>query len=315
MEKEEELDEEEPEDENEDSDDNPRNNSYIEKKQTSGGSPGVLLISFFLIIIVLGFVLFGFSNLSLWVGAIAVIIILSLSIGINSQWEEAIILRLGQFNRTVEAGLYFKIPILESAIKRDMRTTTEKLERQEVITKDNISVFIDTVLFLKVSDSKKSIIAVDDYRYAMFQYAQTAMRSHIGQSTLDDLLSKREAVAKTIAKDINEHISRWGVSIVNLEIQDISLPKNMKRVMARQAEAEREKRGVIIASEGEVIAAKNLDKASRTLGHSKFGMKLRELTTIKDVSADGNSVIFYPTEMGMKTASAALSKSRKKPKE
>lgn len=306
--------EEDSEDEEQEEEEEEETEDESDDDDTSSGVSGLLPLGGILLVIVTAFLIFGGSDFNWFylVYAGVALIVVYATVNINSAWEEAVILRLGKYNRLKKEGLFLKIPFIETVIKRDMRVNTEKLEKQQLLTKDNISVFIDAVLFLQVTNSKNSILNVKDYKYAMFQYAQTAMRTHIGQSELDELLAKREKIATTIKEDIDKHIKNWGIQVTNLEIQDISLPENMKRVMARQAEAEREKRGVIIASEGEVIAAKNLQKASKILGGSKFGIKLRELNTITDVSADGNTVVFYPTEMGMKTASSALSRIKKK---
>lgn len=224
------------------------------------------------------------------------------AVRMNNQWEEAIILRLGKYIRSIGPGIFFIIPFIESAITRDLRIRTMDIPRQNVITKDNISVGVDAVVFLKVVDTKKSIVNIQDFVYAVKQYAQTSLRNVIGQRNLDELLEKRESIAKSIKGIVDEQADKWGIDVINVELQDIELPEDMKRIMARQAEAEREKRGVIIASEGEVEASKNLLKAANTLMQSKkqVAVRLRELATISDVSQDqSNTIVFYPTGMGM----------------
>ncbi len=186
---------------------------------------------------------------------------------------------------------------MENAIKRDKRIRTLDIAKQQVITHDNISVGIDAVVFLQVIDTKKSITDIQDFVYSVQQYAQTTLRNVIGQKDLDELLSQREKVAEEIKKIVDETTIRWGIDIISVELQDIALPEDMRRVMARQAEAEREKRGVIIASEGELQAAKNLREASDELAKSKYSYALRQLQTISDVSQDqSNTIIFAPTE-------------------
>ncbi len=236
------------------------------------------------------------------------------AVRMNNQWEEAIVLRLGKFKRTVGPGIFFVIPFIENAISRDLRIRTVDIPKQEVITKDNISVGVNAVAFLKVVDTKRSIINIQDFLYAVKQYSQTTLRNVIGQKELDELLEKRESIAKSIKTVVDEESDKWGIDVIKIELQDIEVPEDMKRIIARQAEAEREKRGVIIASEGEVIAAKNLTKAADTLMRSKgkIGVRLRELATISDVSQDqSNTIVFYPTGMGLDTVVAGTALSKK----
>ena len=270
---------------------------------SSAGSSVAALIAFVPSLI---FFLFGVLVTILGNGGLGIIIIftgivlgvlISAAVKVNNEWEEAIILRLGKYNRNVGAGLFFKWPILEQAIKRDKRIRTLDIPKQQVITKDNISVGIDAVVFLKVVDTKKSIIEIQDFVYSVQQYAQTTLRNVVGQKDLDELLSKRDKIAEDIRKIVDEVSDKWGIDIISVELQDITLPEDMKRVMARQAEAEREKRAVIIKSEGELIAAKKLMEASKELEKSKYGFALRQLNTISDVSQDqSNTIIFAPTE-------------------
>ena len=205
------------------------------------------------------------SNVSLFFAVIVVIYIVASMIRVNNEWNESLILRFGKFNRTVGGGLYFIVPIIDTAIKIDKRVTTIELAKQSVITKDNISVNIDAVAFIKITDTKKSIIGVQNYRNAVDLFAQTTLRNVLGQMTLDELLAKRHEAAERIKDDLDKAASDWGIDIIRLELLDIQVPEDMKRIMARQAEAEREKRGVIIAAEGELEAAKNLAEASRPL--------------------------------------------------
>jgi regulator of protease activity HflC (stomatin/prohibitin superfamily) len=263
--------------------------------------------------------LIAYYTLNVWMAVLGFIIatLLYSSVRMNNQWEQAIILRLGKYVRTVDAGIFFVIPFVESAITRDLRVRTLDIRKQQVITKDNISVGVDAVVFLKVVDTKKSIVNIQNFIYAVKQYSQTTLRNVIGQKMLDELLEKRESIAKAVKGIVDEQADRWGVDVEGIELQDIELPEDMKRIMARQAEAEREKRGVIIASEGEVAAAKNLKIAADTLMKSKgkIGMRLRELATISDVSQDqSNTIVFYPTSLGMDSvvSGTALAQSRKK---
>ena len=264
-----------------------------------------------------GWLWFSFSNIWFVIAGFIIASILYSSVRMNNQWDEAIILRLGKYVRTVGAGIFFIIPFIETAITRDLRVRTLDIRKQQVITKDNISVGVDAVVFLKVIDTKKSIVNIQNFIYAVKQYSQTTLRNVIGQKMLDELLVKRENIANAVKTIVDEQADKWGVDVEGIELQDIELPEDMKRIMARQAEAEREKRGVIIASEGEVEAAKNLKKAADTLMSSKgrVGIRLRELATISDVSQDqSNTIIFYPTGMGMDSvvSGTALAQSKRK---
>lgn len=226
-----------------------------------------------------------------------VIAILGAAIHINDQWEEAIILRLGRFNRLQKAGLYFTIPFIERAMPVDTRIRTMDIPTQEAITKDNISVRVDAVVFYKIEETKKALMNVDDYMYAVRQFSQTTLRNVVGEKDLDQILERREEVALAIEESVDEVSQEWGINIEKVELQNIELPEDMKRIMARQAEAEREKRGTIISSEGELEAARNLSEASKILEQSKYGYKLRELETISDLSQDiSNTIIFSPSE-------------------
>jgi len=264
-----------------------------------------------------GWLAYTLSNMWLLLFGFILASILYSSVRMNNQWEEAIVLRLGKYVRTVGAGIFFIIPFIESAISRDLRVRTLDIRKQQVITKDNISVGVDAVVFLKVVDTKKSIVNIQNFIYAVKQYSQTTLRNVIGQKMLDELLEKRESIAKSVKGIVDEQSDKWGVDIEGIELQDIELPEDMKRIMARQAEAEREKRGVIIASEGEVEAAKNLQKAADILMESKgqIGVRLRELATISDVSQDqSNTIVFYPTSLGMDSvvSGTALAMTKKK---
>jgi len=215
------------------------------------------------------------------------------AINLNKQWEQSIILRLGKYHRTKGPGLFFKFPIVETLYTRDMRVRTLDVRKQEVITKDNISVRIDAVVFMKVKNAMKSVIEIQDFVYSVRQYSQTTLRNVVGKYELDELLTQREKVAEEVKKIVDEASEDWGVDISIVELQDIELPEDMKRIIARQAEAEREKRGVIIKSEGELQAAKNLRDAANTLAKAPNAMELRRLSTLSDVSQDQSNTIVF----------------------
>jgi regulator of protease activity HflC (stomatin/prohibitin superfamily) len=305
------------------------NEIYIRGDSTRVGQSGLKAVSFvvgFIVFLFFGFIsyIFFFSRnflLGAFFGLLAFIIgpIIGTTIRMNNQWEEAIILRLGKYKKTVGPGVFFRWPFIDSVVTRDMRIRTHDIPRQEVITKDNISVGVDAVVFLRVKDTKKSIINIQNFMYAVNKYAQTTLRNVIGQKSLDELLEKREDIANSIKSVVDKEADKWGIDVTGIELQNIELPANMKRVMARQAEAEREKRAVIIKSEGEVKASDNLKKAADKLMESKNGvaLTLRELETISDISYDqSNTIVFYPTGLGsdMLLAGTALSKIKKEKK-
>ncbi len=247
---------------------------------------------------------------------LVIVIILAGTIKKNNQWEEAIILRLGRYNRSTGAGLFFKIPFIEQVFRRDMRIRTLDIRKQEVITKDNISVKIDAVVFMKVKNSMKSIIEIQDFIYSVRQYSQTTLRNVVGKYELDELLTQREKVASEVKMIVDETTEEWGVDISIVELQDIELPEDMKRIIARQAEAEREKRGVIIKSEaeGELQAADNLRKAAELLSKSNSAIELRRLSTLSDVSQDQSNTIVFAVPLESLTGAMAASSGMHIPK-
>ena len=238
----------------------------------------------------------------------ALLVLLFSTIKLNKQWEEAVVLRLGKYSRTKTAGIFLMMPIFESLYRRDMRTKTMDVPKQEVITKDNISVSVDAVMWAKIKDSKKSVLNITNYEYAVRQFSQTTLRNVIGKKDLDEVLEKRDAVAQSIKEIVDRQADRWGVDIENIELQNIELPADMKRIMARQAEAEREKRAVIIKSEGELTASTNLRRASQELMKSGGAMELRRLATLSDVSQDqSNTIVFAVPLESLSTAMSASS--------
>ena len=221
-----------------------------------------------------------------------------LSVRIVKEWERGVVLTLGKYSRKAKPGINIIIPFVENLIVVDMRITTLDIPKQEVITKDNVTIKVNAVVYMRIEDEEKAILKIRDLHYAVAQYAQTALRDVIGEIELDELLANREAVAEKIKQLVDRETAEWGVDIVSIKLQDVELPDNMKRAMARQAEAEREKRAVIIKSEGEVVAAQNLLKAAKMLEKAKPALHLRTLQTLTDVSSDKNTIIFtLPLEL------------------
>ncbi|MBD3238697.1 MAG: slipin family protein [Candidatus Moranbacteria bacterium] len=218
---------------------------------------------------------------------------LAVSIKQINQYQRGVKFTMGKFSSIMEPGWRLVIPILQYYEKVDMRVKTVDVPDQEAITKDNISVTVNAVIYYKVIDSGKAVIEVESYYYAVSQLAQTTMRNIIGEVSLDDLLSNRDKIAERIRAIVDEATNSWGLRVSSVELKDVTLPEEMKRVIGKHAEAEREKRAVIIKAEGEVIAADNLAKAAHTLANQQGALHLRTLNTLNDLSSDqSNTVIF-----------------------
>ncbi|MCK9446360.1 slipin family protein [bacterium] len=222
-----------------------------------------------------------------------VVLLLLSSIRQINQYENGIIFTLGKFTGTMKPGWNIVLPIIQFYKKVDMRVKAVNVPDQEAITKDNISVKVNAVIYYKISSAEKAILEVEDFYYAVSQLAQTTMRNAVGQVELDELLSQRATVSKNIKDIIGESADNWGVKVENVELKDITLPEEMKRVIGKQAEAEREKRSVIIKAEGEVAAANNMAKAADILASSNGALHLRTLQSINDVSSDQSNTIIF----------------------
>jgi len=215
------------------------------------------------------------------------------------EYERGIKFTLGIFSGIMSPGLNIVVPIFQTYQRVDIRVKTVDVPKQDCITKDNVSVTVDAVAYYYVSDIKKAILDVEDFFYAMNQLSQTTMRNVIGEVVLDQLLCERDKIAERIKEIIDKASDPWGIRIDKVELKRMDLPDNMKRIMAREAEAEREKRGVIIKSEGEIVASKNLSQAAAVMAKHPGSMQLRTLQTINDISADpSQKFLFFPMEMG-----------------
>ncbi len=224
---------------------------------------------------------------------IFILVVLLISIKQINQYQRGVKFRLGKFVGIIEPGWRIVIPIVESMKKVDIRVKAVDVPDQEAITQDNVSARINAVIYYKVEDAGKAIIEVENFRWAVSQLAQTTMRNIAGELTLDELLTNRDTAAKRIREIVDELTDPWGIDVENVELKDITLPEEMKRTIAKQAEAERERRAVIIKAEGEVAASENLAKAARTLAESTGALHLRTLSSINDLSSDqSNTVIF-----------------------
>lgn len=216
------------------------------------------------------------------------------------QYERGIVFTWGKFTQIKEPGFRWIIPVIQTIKKVDMRIKTVEVPRQEVITKDNIPLLANTVVYFKVVKPEDAIIKIEDYVFAVKQYTQAALRDIIGNSELDFVLTERVKIADSIKKIVDAETVGWGVDIESIKIQEIELPAEMKRAMAKQAEAEREKRAVIIAAEGELKASENLRFAAENLSKSPVAIQLRTLQTIRDIAADPSEkiVLFLPSDVG-----------------
>lgn len=208
-----------------------------------------------------------------------------------AQWEKGVVFQLGKYNRIAGPGLFFIIPVVEEVRKIDMRVLTMDIPSQQVITRDNVPVKINGVIFFKVDDPANAIIKVQDYRYAISQYSQTSLRDVIGQMTLDQLLTEREEIGKKIEANVEKDTEAWGLEVTGIRIQDIDMPEDLKKMMSRQASAEREKRATITKAEGDRDAAANLALAAKTMAESPGAMQLRTLQTIDGLGPTASNTV------------------------
>ena len=224
---------------------------------------------------------------------IIIIIVILTSIRQISEYERGILFRFGKFVRIMNPGWNIVLPIIESYQKIDIRTKAVDVPEQDAITKDNVTIRINAVLYYKVFDASKAVIAVERYQYAVSQLSQTTMRNAVGAVTLDELLSEREKISTEICRIIDEATDPWGIKVENVELKDIKLPEEMQRVIAKVAEAEREKAAVITKSEGEIQASNNLAEAAKTMSESPGALHLRTLATLNDLSSDQSNTIIF----------------------
>ena len=230
---------------------------------------------------------------------IVIIIILLCSVRQITEYERGILFRFGKFARIMNPGWNIVLPIIESYQKIDIRTKAVDVAEQDAITKDNVSIRINAVLYYKVFDASKAVIAVEHYQYAVSQLAQTTMRNAVGAVSLDELLSERDKISTEICDIIDKATDPWGIKVENVELKDIKLPEEMQRVIAKVAEAEREKAAVITKSKGEIEAANNLSEAASIMSTTPGALHLRTLSTLNDLSSDqSNTIIFaIPVEV------------------
>jgi len=237
--------------------------------------------------------------------------IIIISIRQVNQYERGVKFMLGKYVSTKNPGWRIILPVIQSMTKVDIRVKAVDVPDQEAITKDNISVKINAVIYYKVSDAAKAVIEVEDFRYAISQLAQTTMRNATGEVSLDELLSNRDQISNRIQTIVDSASDPWGIKVNNVELKDILLPEDMKRTIGKQAEAERERRAVIIKAEGEVIAAENMSKAAQILASADGALHLRTLQSINDISSDQSNTVVFAVPLEVLRAFEGLSKKSK----
>lgn len=230
---------------------------------------------------------------------IIVVILLFSAIKVLYEYERGVIFNLGKYSSTKGPGVIYVFPIMQNMRKVDMRIKTAEIPRQEVMTKDNIPILVNAVVYFKVVSPEDVIIKIEDHVFAVQQYTQAALRDIIGNNEMDFVLMEREHIAESIQNIVDQETRGWGVDVEAIKIQEIELPAEMKRSMAKQAEAERERRAMIIASQGELSASDNLRQAAENLAKSSGALHLRTLQTIRDIAADPSEkiVLFLPSDI------------------
>lgn len=249
-----------------------------------------------------------------WLIPVSIVIIV-LSVKIVQQYETGVVFQLGRYSRTLQPGLNFIIPFIEYARIIDMRISTNDIPKQQVITKDNVPVAINGVVYFKVVDAQIAVIKVQNYLYAVSQYAQAALRDVVGGMSFDELLAEREKIGDEIEKVIQKQAENWGLEVTAIKLQDVEVPEDLKRMMSRQASAEREKRATITKAEGDKLAAVNLAEAAKTMAVSPGAMQLRTLQTIDGLgpSPSNTVVLAVPVDIMEAVKGLAVRLSEKKP--
>ena len=241
-----------------------------------------------------------------------ILFIVLISIRQITQYQRGLRFTMGRYSGLMNPGWRLVWPIIQFHKKVDLRVKAVDVPNQEAITKDNISVSVNAVIYYKIREADKAILEVEDFFYAISQLAQTTMRNAVGQVDLDELLSARDRVSENIRAIIDKASDPWGIEVINVELKDITLPEEMKRVIGKQAEAEREKRAIIIKAEGEVIAASNMAKAAQTLSESKGALHLRTLQSINDISSDQSNTIVFAVPLEILRAFEKFGKEEEK---
>jgi len=244
----------------------------------------------------------------IWIIPSIIVFVVLISIKQINQYQKGVKFMLGKYIGLMEPGWRIVIPIIQFYQKIDLRVKAVDVPNQEAITKDNISVGVNAVIYYKVREADKAVLEVEDFFFAISQLAQTTMRNAVGQVDLDELLSQRDKVSENIRIIIDKASDPWGIKVLNVELKDVILPEEMRRVIGKQAEAEREKRSLIIKAEGEVIAASNMAKAALTLSEANGALHLRTLQSINDISSDKSNTIVFAVPLEVLRAFEAFNK-------
>ena len=264
-----------------------------EKPSNVAGIMTMLILLYGVILYFVKFVM-GIGSWYFWIPATIVFIVIVSGLRLVYQYQRVVRFRLGKYKDMMKPGLKWIIPVVDTTQNIDLRVTTVDVEPQEAMTSDNVPIKVNAVIFFRVKDPSKAVLEIEDYVVGVAQFARAALRDAVGKADLDIILSKREKVADEIQMIIDKATDPWGVDVTEVKIQEIELPEGMKRAMAAQAEAEREKRAIIIKSEGEIKAAENLSKAAKTMEKAPMAMGLRTLSTLTDISSDPSQKIVIP---------------------
>jgi regulator of protease activity HflC (stomatin/prohibitin superfamily) len=258
-----------------------------------------------------------FTFVPLVVLVILALYILSASVKVLREYERAVVFRLGRISKALlnpggegnGPGLLLLIPVIDKMVKVSLRTVAMDVPSQDTITRDNVSLKVNAVIYFRVMDPERAVVAVEDYLFATSQIAQTTLRSVLGQSELDELLSERDKINQKLQRIIDEHTEPWGIKVSAVEVKFIDLPQEMQRAMARQAEAEREKRAKIIHAEGELQASEKLAQAAKIIASEPVTIQLRYLQTLTEIGTEKNSTIVFPLPIDFLQAFSGLKKS------
>jgi len=261
--------------------------------------------------------IFPFTFVPMIFVVILVIYVLSSSLKVLREYERAVVFRLGRLSKALlnpggqgnGPGLLLLLPLIDKMVKVSLRTVAMDVPSQDTITRDNVSLKVNAVIYFRVMDPERAVVAVEDYLFATSQIAQTTLRSVLGQSELDELLSERDKINQKLQRIIDEHTEPWGIKVSAVEVKFIDLPQEMQRAMARQAEAEREKRAKIIHAEGELQASEKLAQAAKIIASEPVTIQLRYLQTLTEIGTEKNSTIVFPLPIDFLQAFSGLKKS------
>ena len=237
-------------------------------------------------------------NPILWIVVVIVLVVLARSVRVADQYERAVVFRLGRYDRTAGPGLYLVLPLLERQVKLDLRTVTRAVEPQEGITRDNVPIKVNAVIWFRITDPQRAVLTVREVENAVVQVSLTTLRTAFGQHTLDDLLKSQDTIAETMQRSIDTVTEPWGVEVERVQMKNIEIPPTMQRAMAQEAEALREKRARLIKAEAELDAAERLRSAAEVIMQNPAGLELRRMQMITEVGAEQNTmtIIMMPSE-------------------